>query len=160
MGILLVLSVKGCGFDPSYVLKLRIVKHFNIALQDWCRMQDQALKPIELPRYSVARKLALICNLFKFWLNLRKIHSHRNKMKQNNTNRKIVERNKIYTLTHTHARLHFWLGTGTSIKRGGFKLVLWECLDPPLDTMESYISYILLVKDKTNLLKQTDIRKT
>jgi len=38
-------------------------------------------------------------------------------------NRKIVERDKIDTVTQIHDRSLSWLGTGTSIKSGGVKLV-------------------------------------
>jgi hypothetical protein len=41
-------------------------------------------------------------------------------------NRKVVERDKIDTLTHNCMTLSLsCLGTGTSIKSGGVKLVLW-----------------------------------
>ena len=41
-----------------------------------------------------------------------------------NSNRKIVDRDKIETTnTQIHDGTLFWLGTGTSIKSGGVKLV-------------------------------------
>jgi len=41
------------------------------------------------------------------------------------SNRKIIERGKIYTPnTYTHDRLLSWLSTGTLITSGGVKLVL------------------------------------
>jgi hypothetical protein len=43
-----------------------------------------------------------------------------------NSNIKIVERGKIDTPnTHINDRPLSWLGTGTTIKSGGIKLVLW-----------------------------------
>jgi hypothetical protein len=45
-----------------------------------------------------------------------------------NTNKKkIIERDKMDTPnTHIHDQAFSWLGTGTSIKSGGFKLILWD----------------------------------
>ena len=43
------------------------------------------------------------------------------------SNRKITERGKIYTPnTQIHEHSLSWLGTGTSIKSGRGKLVLWD----------------------------------
>ena len=43
-----------------------------------------------------------------------------------NPNRKIIERGQVNTPnTHVHDQSLSWLGTATSIKRGGVELVLW-----------------------------------
>ena len=57
------------------------------------------------------------------------------------SNIKIVQRDKIDT-TKTHIRVHdrsiSWLGTDTSIKSGGVKLVLWTQVSSLSDIMRSY----------------------
>jgi hypothetical protein len=50
------------------------------------------------------------------------------------SNRKIVESGKIDTL-NIHDRSLYWLGTGTSIKSGGIKLISWDQTSPLSEMM-------------------------
>ena len=57
-------------------------------------------------------------------------------------NRKIVERIKIDTpITQIYDLSLSWLGTGTSIKSGGIKLVLWTQTSNVSEMMWSYKSF-------------------
>ena len=58
-------------------------------------------------------------------------------------NRKIVERSKIdkSKITQIYDRSLSWLGTGTSIKSGGIKLVLWTQTSNLSEMMWSYKSF-------------------
>ena len=53
------------------------------------------------------------------------------------SNIKIVERDTVDTPnTQIHNRSLSWLGTGTSIKSGGAKIVLWAQTSPPRERMK------------------------
>jgi len=63
------------------------------------------------------------------------------------SNIKIVERGTIDTPnTQIHDRPCYWIGTGTSIKCGGVKLVLWGKTSPLSEMMWSYKCFLHMSK--------------
>ena len=58
------------------------------------------------------------------------------------SNIKIVERGKAYTLTHKYTQI-YGLGTGTSINRGGVKLVLRTRTSPLSETASLHVQYFI-----------------
>jgi hypothetical protein len=71
------------------------------------------------------RKLTEICIQLKYYCKIKK-RKYQTVGPIPKFYRKIVERDKIYTLnTQIHDRSLSSVGTGTAITNGGFKLVLW-----------------------------------
>ena len=70
-------------------------------------------------------------------------------------NRTIIERGEIYILnTQIHDRSFSCLGTGTSIKSGGVKLVIWAQTSPLWEMMRSYTCFICDKNRQSNIFRK------